>query len=62
MKTKTIRCVNPLFVNAPEEEKFIATQPELDFLDKDINVREIVIKLVGNHIMKDNLWRTLKKR
>ena len=35
---------------------------ELDFFDKDLNVREIVVKLVGNHIMKDNLWRTLKKR
>ena len=35
---------------------------ELDFFDKDLNVREIVVKLVGNHIMKDNLWRILKKR
>ena len=40
---------------------FPKSRIELDFLDKDINVREIVIKLVGNHIMKDNLWRTLKK-
>ena len=43
-------------------EFFPKSRIELDFLDKDINVREIVFKLVGNHIMKDNLWRTLKKR
>ena len=41
---------------------FSKNRIELDFLDKDINVREIVVKLVGNHIMKDNLWRKLKKR
>ena len=43
-------------------EFFPKSKIELDFFDKGMNKREIVVKLPENHVMKDKLWRILKKR
>ena len=43
-------------------EFFPKNKIELDFFDKGIKKREIVVKLPENHVMRDKLWRVLKKR